>query len=292
MKPGCPQINCPFYQKNALIRRDGFYFRKDDSRKIARFKCMSCFKKFSAATSSLEFGQKKRRINFTLFKLLASGVSMRRSAIILNVHRTTIDRKFQYLAKKAHEMNKNFLLEMEKTPVTHMQFDDLITSVHTKLKPLTVSLAVDAKKRFILGAKVGSLPAFGHLAVLSRKKYGLRQNENVRTLSELFSQIERVVHPNALIESDEHKLYKKAVGRFFPQAKFVQYKGGRGCIVGQGELKKLHYDPLFKLNHACAMLRANINRLFRKTWCTTKLENNLQKHLEIFIAFHNLIYIK
>jgi len=33
-------------------------------------------------------------------------------------------------------------------------------------------------------------------------------------------------------------------------------KGRRGSIAGQGELKKIGFDPLFSLNHTCAMLRA------------------------------------
>ncbi|MGZ3809720.1 MAG: transposase, partial [Bacteriovorax sp.] len=56
---------------------------------------------------------------------------------------------------------------------------------------------------------------------------------------------------------------------------------------GQGELKKVHYDPLFKINHTCAMLRYRINRLVRRTWCTTKKIEMLENHLQIYIAYHN-----
>ena len=272
--------------------KHGFYFRKDDSRKIQRFLCTKCGRRFSQSTATLECKQKKRRVNRLLFELLASGISMRRSARILKIHRTTVHRKFLYLAEKSRKKNELFLEQLETTPVTHMQFDDLITSVHTKLKPLSVTLAVDAKRRFILGTEVGSLPAFGHLAKLSRKKYGHRKNEHREKVDELFSKIEKVVDPVALIESDEHQNYKPIVNRFFPQATYQQYKGGRGAIVGQGELKKLNYDPLFKLNHTCAMLRANINRLIRKTWCTTKDPIMLKKHLEIYVCYHNQHYLK
>ena len=41
-------------------------------------------------------------------------------------------------------------------------------------------------------------------------------------------------------------------------------------MTGQGELRDKRFDPMFALNHTCAMLRANINRLFRRTWCTSK----------------------
>ena len=49
----------------------------------------------------------------------------------------------------------------------------------------------------------------------------------------------------------------------------------------QGELKKRGKDPLFYINHTLAMLRANVNRLIRKTWCTTKDPAQLIYHLAI-----------
>jgi hypothetical protein len=166
-----------------------------------------------------------------------------------------------------------------------------VTIEHTKLKPVTVSLAVDVDKRVILGANVASIRAFGHLADLSRRKYGQRENKHSQALHSLFGTLRPLVHPLAKIESDEHKRYPYFVRKHFPQANYTQYKGGRGCVAGQGELKKLTFDPLFILNHTCAMLRANINRLVRKTWCTTKSLERLQMHLDIFIDFYNRVYL-
>jgi hypothetical protein len=173
----------------------------------------------------------------------------------------------------------------------HLQFDDLITTEHTKLKPLSITLAVDAKRRIILGTKVSRIPAFGHLAALSRRKYGKRISTHKIGLLELLEKISPYVDKKAKIESDEHHSYARAIMQFYPQANYIQHKGGRATIAGLGELKKLHRDPLFILNHTCAMLRANINRLIRKTWCTTKDPKRLQDHLDIYIAFHNEVLL-
>lgn len=287
MIPGCPNFHCDFHHKKDHVVRDGSYFRKEDSRKIARFKCKSCRKKFSFSTFKLEYKQKKRRINHKLFMLLASGISMRRAARFLNVHQTTVHRKVIYLAKKSRKEHGDFLAELRKDPVVSFQFDDLISSVHTKLKPVSISIAVDAKRRFILGAEVGSIPAFGHLAELSRRKYGKRKNEHEEKLAKLLADISPSVSAIAKIESDEHHSYAPLVFKFFPYAEYVQYKGEKSCVAGLGELKKVHYDPLFKINHTCAMFRANVNRLFRRTWCTSKKTEMLKNHLDIFIHYHN-----
>lgn len=287
MNRGCPNSNCIYHLKSDYVCRDGSYWRKNDSRVIRRFKCLHCKKRFSSATFSEAYGQKKRRVNEPLRVLLSSSVSMRRAALALKIHRTTVKRKLVFLAKKANKSLNLFLIDLKKSPVEHIQIDDLITSEHTKLKPLTISIVIDVKSRKFLGAEVGQIPAFGHLAEKSVKKYGKRNNQHKKTLNQLFKKIHQSVSPFVKIESDEHKLYPDIIKKFLPNSTHLTYKGGRGSIVGQGELKKLYYDPLFNINHTCAMFRANINRLVRKTWCTTKDPKNLKYHLDIFMDYYN-----
>ena len=270
--------------------RYGRFYRQSEARWIQRFKCRECGRNFSHATGTLEFRQKKRRVNLPLLKLLSSGVSMRRCAFLLQIDRRTVDRKLIYLAKKSRLRHAE-LLEQMKGKVQSFEFDDLITSEHTKMKPLTVSLAVDADRRYILGAKVGRIPAFGLLADKSRKKYGKRDNDHRRTLTELFEQVALTVAPSALVQSDEHQRYPEFVKKYLPGREHRSHPGGRAAIVGQGELKKKTYDPIFILNHSCAMLRGGVNRLIRKTWCTTKRPERLQMHLDIFLDYYNRIYL-
>lgn len=275
--------------KTSAIRYGRFY-RQSESRWIQRYKCRTCGRLFSSATGTLEFRQKKRRVNRPLFRLLCSGVSMRRCAFLLKIDRRTVDRKLIYLAKKSRINHATFLLGLN-SKVESFEFDDLITSEHTKMKPLTVSLAVDTDRRFILGAKVGRIPAFGLIAERSRKKYGKRVNDHRQTLKELFEEVAPTVAPRALIQSDEHTTYLEYVKKYLPGREHRRHPGGRGAIVGQGELKKKTFDPIFILNHSCAMLRGGINRLIRKTWCTTKRPERLQMHLDIFLDFYNRIYL-
>jgi hypothetical protein len=172
-------------------------------------------------------------------------------------------------------------------PAIEIQFDDLETHEHTKCKPLSVALAVDAKTRKILGFQVSRMPAKGRLSKISLKKYSPRPDERARGWRDLLSSLKSYVTQTATITTDDNPHYPKMVQLHFPKAIHVRVKGGRGSSTGQGELKKLKFDPLFSLNHTCAMLRANLNRLFRKTWCTTKTIKGLIDHLSIYVAFHN-----
>ena len=207
--------------------------------------------------------------------------------MLLGIHRVTVSRKLAFLARLARERQGKFLGSRPKA--RHVQFDDLITLEHTKCKPLAISVAVEASTRLILGFAVSRIPASGHLADISRRKYGKRPNERPKGLRKMFGEIRGYLHPSAAFRSDEDPLYAAVLKREFPGAEHLRHAGGRGCVTGQGELKRLRFDPLFSLNHTCAMLRANINRLFRRTWCTTKKPERLEQHLAIYVDFHNRV---
>lgn len=284
MKVRCPNIKC---KNRNLVVKDGSYRRKSDSKTIPRFKCCTCKKRFSSATFSPTYRQNKRRVNPKLRELLASGISMRRSARLLKIHYITVARKVNFLAKLADMKHDKYLEFLRMNPVKMVQLDDLITLEHTKCKPLSVTIAIDELTRKILAINVSSMPAFGHLAKISRKKYGWRKDEREKGLKNVLSKIQKSVAHSAMITTDEHQLYPKNIKRYFPHATHKTYKGERSSVYGQGELKKVKFDPLFNINHTCAMLRANINRLIRKSWCTTKKPHMLMNHLKIYMEYHN-----
>jgi len=194
-------------------------------------------------------------------------------------------RKFLFLSSQAHleliKMNQN-------NPLAEtIEFDDMESFEHTKCKPLSIALVVESKTRKILGFNVSQMPAKGKLAAISVKKYGPRADHRSRATEQLFLKLTPFIHPQALIKSDQNPHYINDIKTHFPQATHDAYKGQRGSIVGQGELKKIRFDPLFSLNHTAAMLRANINRLFRRTWCTTKKPECLSNHIAIYAIYHN-----
>ena len=281
--PHCYSLEAP--SGNRTTVRMGFFVRKSDRKRIQRFKCLVCLKSFSKASSDPCFRQKKRHFNQAIFKLFASNHSQRRMAYTLQLNRKTIKRKFLFLGLQAQNQLRTFNRCFLKAEV--IEFDDLETFEHTKCKPLSVTMAIEEKTRRILGFSVSSMPAKGRLAKMAFKKYGPRKDERAKGRHELFKELQELVIETATIKSDQNPHYEKDVKLFFPKSKYITSKGGRGCIVGQGELKKLGYDPLFSLNHTFAKLRSDINRLARKTWCTTKLSDRLELHLAIAALYHN-----
>jgi transposase-like protein len=287
MTPHCPHCISvsPRPDSRPRVRRSGSFYRRSDSRTVQRFVCLKCKKGFSFATLSPCYLQNKRHFNERVRRQLCSGMSQRRTAKVLGLNRKTVVRKFLFLCTQTQ---KSLALFHKHRPLAQIvEFDDLETFEHTKCKPLSVTLAVEYKTRRILGFSVSQMPCKGKLARISVKKYGFRRDDRAQGRQDLFEQIKPLIKPGALIKSDKNPHYPKDVKRHFPDSVHETHKGRRGCIVGQGELKKIGRDPLFSLNHTCARLRDDIKRLVRRTWATTKKPERLHAHLMIYSLYHN-----
>jgi transposase-like protein len=284
--PSCPKSICSssgFYR----VVRFGKFLRRWDKRRIQRYLCYLCKCTFSDSSFSPAYRQHKPYLNDPLSKWYASCGSQRRSSVHYGINFKTSVRKFRYIATQARIENAQDRLVM--TPFMDVQFDEMESIEHTKLKPLSIPLMVDAKSRKILGFEVCLMPAKGLLAKKSRNKYGQRLDHRRDALRALFEKVSPIIASKAQIKSDSCPRYESLVKKHFPEAQYTQVISREGCVTGQGELKKIGHDPLFSLNHTAAMIRANVNRMFRRTWCTTKRLEHLSNHLEIYTHYHNRV---
>lgn len=277
----CPRCDAPLER----LVRDGYFFRSSDSKYIQRIKCKDCGKRFSSATGTATYRQKKRRINPIVRWCLASNMCPRDIAELVGVNIKTIASRLEWLAPLSREKNKRFLQAFIKRygPIKTVQFDDLLTFEHTNCKPLTVPVAVIDGYRVPLAFDVAKIPAFGRLAATSRKRYGKRKDLSYAARNELFKELTTLLPDDVHFKTDGHKQYPSLIKRHFPDATHTVHISDRGSVVGQGELKKTRFDPLFSVNHSFANMRAKVNRLNRRTWCTTKRPDRLADHIDIYI---------
>jgi hypothetical protein len=234
----------------------------------------------------MTYRERKSHIDEVLGRLLASGIAQRRAAFILGVHPVTVARKLCRLGAAAR---RNRLCDQSSRPITRaVVFDEMESFEHTKCKPLSIALAVEEGTRRILAVEVAPMSAKGRLAAVSRKRYGPRKDRRSEALDRMASHILSAsgAAPTT-IKSDESPRYPAVVKRHFPNAAHLMFKGRRGCVVGQGELKAGGFDPLFSLNHTAAMYRDRLKRLSRRTWCTTKRPDRLQLLMDLYAWHHN-----
>ena len=275
---------CPYCQ-STQYKKKGFYSKQSSrAQRVQRYKCHSCKRSYSAQTGRLTYCDKKPHLNQIIFRMVCSGISFRRIALNLGVARVTVDRKICKLARFARAQNKDFIdKKFQANPI----FDEMETFEHSKCKPLSIAIAVDDNTREILGIQVSTMPAKGKLAAIARKKYGYRPDLRGHGLRRLMETIRTVDPYPPVIKSDLAPRYPKYVRDYFPDTLHKTTKGRRGCVVGQGELKAGGFDPIFTLNHTCAMVRDNIKRMSRRTWCTTKSPSVLQDLMDLYMVFHN-----
>ena len=114
---------------------------------INRLKCYSCKKTMSNATFAPACWQKKRHLNHAYMMLLSSLVSMRRAALILNINPKTVARKLTFLGETLQKK----MAEESLKHITEIQCDELQTIENSKLKPLSIAIAVSSTDRRIVG---------------------------------------------------------------------------------------------------------------------------------------------
>ena len=264
----------------------GFFVRKSDGRRIQRWRCPKCLKATSNAVRSPCYGQNKRHLNPRIRDLLCSAVSQRRIALLLKVSRLTVARKFIFLSKQAALENKKL---KPQELLKELYVDEMEDRIHTKLKPVSIALAV-SEQRKILSHRVAKIrPKNLKLNQLSKSKYPSWIPTDRKRFKELVSSLKQTVHPEAKFYSDSKSSYCKPIQKSFPKSRHYRYPSRRAVVAGQGEMKEGGRDPLFALNHTCASLRANINRLIRRTWCTSKKMEALSAHIELYTWFHNTV---
>jgi len=225
-------------------------------------------------------------LNPLFAKLLVEGNSIRGISRILGLTYYNTYKKFLWF--------KGLVEEHKKSPrfsANEIQFDEMESIHHTKCKPLSLIVVLNERYQ-LMSAKVAEIPAKGRLAEFSRRKYGPRKNEREQKLNEAFKEVTDYLTNSPLqIKSDAHPVYRKIVNFYFPDCLYRQFvrKNKKDKLRERmhEKINKKRYDPIFVVNHKCAVLRDRVKRLVRRSWCTTKKVENLQLHLDLVICMQS-----
>jgi len=280
----CPNPKCKTNLTSNSSRKNfikkGYYKTKHNHQPVPRYKCNVCGANFSSHTFRETYNHKKPYINESAFGLFSSSVTIRRAMKLLKVAKKTVERKFQFAAKLAERKHKE---ELAKIKTSYVQFDEMETCEATKCKPLSIALAVRPKTGFIIDAQVAKMKCKGklkNLLSISQLKYNWNVDNRGAKCKKVLETIKSVSKDHLTIASDSKKAYISLIKNNLPNAIHTRY-------LSRKSKNKKERDPLFKLNHVCAKIRADLSRMRRRTWAITKKWENLQKHLYIYIAWCN-----
>jgi len=284
----CPNAEC----SNHLSPAPGFYIKKGyfktkwNAQPVPRYRCKKCGRYFSSHSFRKTFGQHRPELNAQVFKLYASGMTQRRMAIVLSVDRKTIVRKFIFvasLARKEHERR----IAAGEIKTSFAQFDELETFEHTRLKPLSIAIAVRAKSGEILEAQVATMNCKGHLARVAQQKYGWREDTRNSAREGVLIAVKTCSRDTLGIMSDKHPDYPAIIKKVVPYADHQAVKRTEVVPLSTSADRKNPDATMFTLNYTAAKIRHDLSRMARKVWVTTKRKDRLQAHLDLYIAWNN-----
>lgn len=95
----------------------------------------------------------------------------------------------------------------------------------------------------------------------------------------VMNDIKAVAKPRITVATDGKAAYAGLIKGAMPHAVHKPYVS-RVAVHGAR-------DPLFRLNHTCAKLRADVSRLARRIWSASKRLRGMQDHPDLYIAYNN-----
>ena len=288
-KAHCPNSSC----KNHLTPKQRFYIKRGyfitqwNRGRVPRYQCLDCKKSFSSHTFYRTYRQKKPYLNDTIYRFYTSATTQRRLAKILGVNLKTVVRKFLFLAHNAEAMHLEKLGNKE-FDVAHCQFDEMLTFEHTRLKPLSIALAVQKQDSKLISIQVAQSHYQGILSSVAIRKYGLREDQSHVARRRVLTTLQSQITGSCNLVTDAKPVYRTEVASHVPGATLVQIKNRGSRLQRLLSAKRRNIkDPMFELNLVAAKIRHDLSRMARKVWVTTKCQDRLHKHLMLFLASQN-----
>ena len=194
-------------------------------------------------------------------------------------------------ARSLHGLFKEFL----RGKIKIVEFDEMETYELSKLKPVSIAIAVVGKTSVILDAQAGEIRAEGKTVEDSVKKYGVRKNDRKCRL--VFENLKSLCDENLELVTDKNRSYIDLKKVYLPKAfhKKIKSRGGeakKAKVLNKSVKKQFKnrraFDQLLHLNQSvCAKLRGRLASFRRRTWCNLNTVKSIQDVLDIFIAFNN-----
>jgi len=284
----CPNKDCCNHDhaEGSWFIRKGTFLQKWSGKAIQRFQCKTCRTKFSISTFMDIYRQHKPYLNRQVFKWYTNSASQRQIAENIQTTRTTVIRKFRFLADKARRVHGVQLITGQLN-TTDVQFDEQETFLRTKKLPLSIAIAVDGTRNRsggkIIDIDVGTMPAKSRNARSSQEQYGYQPDDRPYICQTVLNNV-KLATGNQLvfITTDAKPGYKTYVAKRLPNAIHFAISNEQREWASRNQ----EY-PLWWVNQACAANRHDMSRMRRRTCVTTKDVHELRRHLWLYVAHRN-----
>lgn len=172
--------------------------------------------------------------------------------------------------------------------VSEVQFDEMLSFEHTRLKPLSIALVVEKLGYKVIDVEVAQSHYQGRLSSIALMKYGAREDRSHEGREKVLKTLNSLVREKCHITTDSKPQYRLQIKEQVPLATLKQVKNRGNRLNRLLKAKRSNtQDSMFELNLIAARIRHDLSRMARKVWVTTKRAECLQRHLMLFVAYQN-----
>lgn len=292
----CPNRDCSAHAierhpelHTVFFVRKGFYHPKCRAHPVPRFRCRLCGRGFSRQTFRQDYRDHKPHLNARLFELLAHGLGLRQSAMILKLSRRCTEMKARKLSAHLQRLNRNLLDQLPEG--CSFQLDEMETFEDERtVCPVTLPILIEQESMLVLAAESAPIRPSGRMNKRRRNAIARREKAAGRRQDASRACVKRVLRHAAKycrhlcsirLDSDEKSTYPKlarqAFGRRLEHRRY------------SSTLPRDTTNPLFPINHTNAMARYLLGRLRRRSWLASKRRRYLDLQLQVFQAFRNWV---
>jgi len=292
--PYCPYPDCTRHRRGSFPhRRRGFYRRKLDGRRVQRFECLDCGRRFSTQSFRLDYRLRKPALTTRVFEHLVAKTTLRQIGRSLETTRKTVEHRLVLLADHCERFHVERLRcgKARGGLQGDWSLDELETyEADRKLKPVTVPVLIDRGTGFVVHTECAPLaprkprtPAEEERLERLRMSEGRRRSGSTRAIRRTFEVLKKHVVPRGKVQvtTDLKQSYGSCLRKLF--GKRLEHH-----TVSSKRKRDLR-NPLFRINHTLAMLRDGISRLVRQTWAASKERTKLQEHLWVWTGYRNYV---
>jgi len=218
--PFCPRPECRHHRRTLAWRwvRDGWHERKAEPKRVRRFRCLACKRRFSSQTFRTTYWLRRPELQPEIFRRLIECTSFRQTANALGVAHSTV-------LNQARRLGRQCLLFQARhappgPPDEALVLDGLRSFELSQYWPFDLNHVVGSKTHFLYGFNLSELRRSGSMTAHQRKRRETLERRHGRpdprsTRDQVESLLRRVTDEPCEFElrSDKHPAYVQAIGR-------------------------------------------------------------------------------
>jgi len=316
--PHCPNRACDFFQPREewSYRREGWLRSPAHPRRLQRFRCLHCKRKFSERTFETTYWLHRRRLFPQIAALSVAGAGLRQIARTFGISHSTVARHLARAGRHCLLFHRQLLHASPNwEPIA---FDGFETFEHSQFFPFHLNLAAGRSSWFLYHFTESPLRRKGRMTVEQRRQRaeleaalgrpdpkavergvfellrGLRRgtgwredasNPSLRSSGDEGFSTSRPLPPQLHLHSDEHPAYRRAIRRLQDTDPGLRVRHD----VTPSTAPRTTANPLCAVNLADLLLRHCGANHRRETIAFSKRRQAAIERLAVFLVWRNAI---